>query len=194
MDMIDFSLMADIRTTGPVSLRSIFLAFLKMGTFAFGGVYSMMSFFERELVQKRKWITHDEYIESVAIGQMTPGPPIINTGICIGYRLRKIAGALTATLGQIFTGTVIAILLAALYMKAEHYPFIKPIMKGIGASVIGLLLSIIIKMSGRSIRDLKTAAIAISAFVCLAVFRLNPILIILASAIAGLLLFRKRCS
>ena len=54
----------------------------------------MLTFFEKELVEKHKWITHEEFVESVALGQMTPGPPIINTGICIGYKLRKIKGAL----------------------------------------------------------------------------------------------------
>ena len=54
----------------------------------------MVAFFERELVNKHKWISHDEFVESFAIGQMTPGPPIVNTGIAIGYKLRKLWGAL----------------------------------------------------------------------------------------------------
>ena len=80
----------------------------------------MLTFFERELVEKRKWITHEEFIESVALGQMTPGPPIVNTGICIGYKLKKIKGALITTAGQAFTGTVLAILLAIFYRRAAR--------------------------------------------------------------------------
>ena len=87
-----------------MSLRKIFLVFLKIGTFSFGGVYSMIAFFERELVDKRKWITHDEFMESFAIGQMTPGPPIVNTGICIGYKLRRLGGALIGHLRPGFHG------------------------------------------------------------------------------------------
>jgi hypothetical protein len=86
-----------------LALKKIFLAFLKIGTFSFGGVYSMIAFFERELVDKRKWITPEEFVESFAIGQMTPGPPIVNTGICIGYKLRKLWGALAATVAAATT-------------------------------------------------------------------------------------------
>ena len=56
-----------------ISLKNIFLVFLKIGTFAFGGVYSMLTFFEKELVEKHKWITHEEFIESVALGSDDTG-------------------------------------------------------------------------------------------------------------------------
>lgn len=174
------------------SITSIFLVFLKIGTFAFGGVYSMLSFFEKELVGKRKWISHDDYIESVAIGQMTPGAPIINTGICIGYKLRAIQGALASTAGQIITGTVVAILLAVFYINTKEHVLIRPIMKGIGAAVVGLLLSIIYSMSRKTIKDYRTLLFAVAAFLLLALFRLSPIVIILIAGAAGYLLFRKR--
>ncbi len=173
-----------------VSLRSVFLVFLKMGTFAFGGVYSMLSFFERELVEKRKWLTHDEYIESVAIGQMTPGPPIVNTGICIGYKLNKIKGALVTVAGQAFTGTILAIVLAVFYLKTRDNVLLRSAMKGVGAAVVGLLLSIIYKMATRTLRDYKTFLFALVALFALAVLKLNPIGLILAAGILGFILFR----
>lgn len=151
----------------------------------------MLTFFERELVEKHKWLTHDEYIESVAIGQMTPGPPIINTGICIGYNLKKIKGALTTTVGQVFTGTVLAILLAIFYFKTKGNVLIGSIMKGIGAAVVGLLLAIVYKMARNTVRDYKTALLALTAFFALAVLKLNPIGLILSAGLIGLLVFRK---
>ncbi len=87
-----------------VSLRKIFSVFFKIGTFSLGGVYSMLAFFENELVEKHKWLTHEEFIEGVAIGQMTPGAPIVNTGIYAGYKFRKIRGALAAISGLALTG------------------------------------------------------------------------------------------
>lgn len=174
-----------------VSLKNIFLVFLKIGTFSFGGVYSMLTFFERELVEKHKWLTNDEYIESVAIGQMTPGPPIVNTGICIGYKLKKIKGALITTVGQAFTGTILAILLAAFYLKAKGNVLLISIMKGVGAAVVGLLLSIVYRMAKRTIKDYKTALFALSAFFALAVFKLNPIGLILTSGLLGLIVYGR---
>jgi chromate transporter len=175
-----------------VTLKKIFLVFLKMGTFSFGGVYSMLALFERELVEKHQWLTHDEFIEGVAIGQMTPGPPIVNTGICIGYKLKKIKGALTATVGQAFTGTVLAILLAIFYVKTKDNVLLRSIMKGVGAAVVGLLLSIIYKMAAKTIHDYKSGLLALCAFFALAVFRLNPIGLILASGIAGFIVYGRR--
>jgi chromate transporter len=174
-----------------VSLKNIFLVFLKIGTFAFGGVYSMLAFFERELVEKRKWLTHDEYIDSVAVGQMTPGPPIVNTGICIGYNLKQLRGAIATTIGQAFTGTVLAIVLAIFYIKTKGNVLIVSIMKGIGAAVVGLLLSIVFKMARNIVRDYKAALLALTAFFALAVFKLNPIGLILSAGLIGLLVFRK---
>lgn len=175
-----------------ISLRNIFLVFLKIGTFSFGGVYSMLAFFERELVDRQKWLTPEEFVEGVAIGQMTPGPPIVNTGICVGYKLKKIRGALTATLGQAFTGTVLAILLAIFYVKTKDNVLLRSVMKGVGAAVVGLLLSIIYKMAVRTVKDYKSALFALSAFFALALFKLNPIGLILASGILGLAVYGWR--
>jgi chromate transporter len=174
-----------------ITVKDIFWKFLKIGSLSFGGVYSMLAFFEKELVEKNKWLTHDEFVESVAIGQMTPGPPIVNTGICIGYKLKKIRGALATTVGQAFTGTVLAIFLAIFYMKTKGNVFLLSIMKGVGAAVVGLLLSIIFKMARTTVKDFKAAFFATSAFIALAFFKLNPIGIILASGVLGLILYRR---
>jgi chromate transporter len=175
-----------------IPLKNIFLVFLKIGTFAFGGVYSMLTFVEKELVEKHKWITHEEFIESIALGQMTPGPPIVNTGICIGYRLKKIKGAILATVGQAFTGTVLAVALAMFYAKTRNNVLLMSVLKGVGAAVVGLLLSIVYKMAKETIRDYKIALFAIAAFLALAVAKINPIGIILASGILGLIVYGKK--
>jgi len=181
-----------MNTSRNISLKNIFLVFLKIGTFAFGGVYSMLTFFEKELVEKHKWVTHEEFIESVALGQMTPGPPIINTGICIGYKLKKIKGALVTILGQVFTGTLIAIILAIFYLKTRDNVLLESILKGIGAAVVGLLLSIIYKMARGTIKDYKAVLFSMASFIALAIFKLNPIAIILFAGFAGFLVFGRK--
>ena len=172
-----------------LSLRQIFLVFLKIGSFSFGGVYSMLPFFERELVEKRQWITHDEFMESFAIGQMTPGPPIVNTGICIGYKLRRLGGALSATVGQAFTGTVLAILLAAFYLHMKDNLLLQAVMKGVGAAVVGLLGSIIYKMATKLITEYRSVLLALGAFLALDIFKVNPVAIILGAGVLGLALY-----
>jgi chromate transporter len=173
------------------SLKSVFLVFLKIGTFSFGGVYSMIPFFERELVDKRKWLTHDEFLEALAIGQMTPGPPIVNTGISIGYKLHRLKGVLATTIGQAFTGTVLAILLAAFYLHMKGHPLLQSVMKGVAAAVVGLLGSIVYKMAGKLITEYRSALIALAAFLALDLFKVNPIIIILAGGFLGLAVYRR---
>lgn len=175
-----------------VSLKDIFLAFLKIGTFSFGGVYSMLSLFEKELIERRQWLTHEEFIDGVAIGQMTPGPPIVNTGICAGYKLKKTGGAVTAVAGMAFTGTVLAIMLAIFYVKTKDSNLLQSAMKGSGAAVSGLLLSVIYKMAVKIINDYKSAMFAMSAFFALAVLKINPVPLILAAGMMGLVVYGWR--
>ncbi len=175
-----------------ITVNDIFWKFLKIGSFSFGGAYSMLAFFERELVGKKKWLTNEEFVESVAIGQMTPGPPIVNTGICIGYKLKGIKGALAATVGLSFTGTMLAILLAVFYVTSKGNVLLTSVMKGVGAAVVGLLLSIIFNMSKNTVKDMKTALFALAAFFALAIFKLNPIGLVLASGILGMVVYGKK--
>ena len=173
------------------SIKSIFLVFLKIGTIAFGGVYSMLAFFERELVKKKKWLSHDEFAESVAIGQLTPGPPIINTGIFIGYTLRKLKGALATVVGQVLPAFIMVLIIAYFYIKYKDLSAIHSILKGVGAAVVGMLASVVYAMGKKFLKDYKSISFAIVMFVCLGVFKLNPIFLIIAAALGGLIVYRK---
>ncbi len=173
-----------------VSVKDILKVFLKIGTFAFGGVYSMLAFFERELVAKRKWLTHDEFAESVVMGQLTPGAPIVNTGIFIGYMLKKLRGALATVAGQVLPSFILVLVLSFFYVKYQEIALLRAVLKGIGAAVVGLIASVVYRMSTKLLREYKGIVVAIIAFLCLAVFKLNPIGLIVAAGIAGLLMFR----
>ncbi len=175
-----------------VRIKHIFAVFLKIGAFAFGGVYSMLSFFERELVQKRKWLSYEEFAESVVIGQLTPGAPIVNTGIFIGYTLKKLKGALATVLGQVLPSFVLVLVIAFIYVKYKEIALLKAILKGVGAAVVGLIASVVYNMGGKILKGYKTIVFAVIALVSLAVFKLNPIALIIAAAVAGVLLYGRR--
>jgi chromate transporter len=173
------------------SVKNILKAFLKIGTFAFGGVYSMLAFFERELVTKKKWLTHEELTESVVMGQLTPGAPIVNTGIFIGYRLNKLKGALATVVGQVLPSFVMVLVLSYLYIKYKEIALLKAALKGVSAAVVGLIVSVVYSMCGKLLREYKSILITIGAFLGLAVFKINPIGLIVAAGITGLLMFRE---
>lgn len=176
----------------PPRQSEIFALFFKMGAFAFGGVYSMLAFFERELVRKKQWLSHEDFSEGVVIGQMTPGPPIINTGIFIGYKLRKLKGALMTVLGQVLPSFVIVIIISYFYIKYRDVGPLKSVMKGIGAAVVGLILSVVFRTGGKTIKDYKGFIFALSAFVLLTAFKMNPIAIIIISGVFGLVIFWRK--
>ncbi|MDA8419139.1 MAG: chromate transporter [Desulfobacteraceae bacterium] len=173
-----------------VSAKEILKVFLKIGTFAFGGVYSMLAFFERELVVSRKWLSPEEFAEGVVIGQMTPGPPIVNTGIFIGYRLNGLKGALATVIGQVLPSFVLVMIISFLYVKYQEIALLQAVLKGIGAAVVGLIGSVVYSLSVKLLKGYKNILIAVTAFLGLAVFKLNPIILIVAAGMAGLLMFR----
>ncbi len=174
------------------TVKDIFFVFLKIGTIAFGGVYSMLAFFERELVTKRKWLSHDRFAESVAIGQLTPGPPVINTGIFIGYTLKKLKGALATVAGQVLPSFVMMLAIAYFYVRYKDITTIHSVLKGVGAAVVGMIASVVYGMGRKFLKDSTSISFAIATFICLAVFRLNPVFLIVAAALSGLLIYSKR--
>jgi chromate transporter len=98
-------------------------------------------------------------------------------------------GALAATVGQAFTGTVLAILLAAFYLHMKDNPLLQAVMKGVAAAVVGLLASIVYKMFIKLVTEYRSAALAVAAFLALDIFKFNPIAILLAAGALGLVLY-----
>lgn len=175
----------------PISGKNIFLVFLKIGAFAFGGVYSMLAFFERELVRKRHWLTPEEFAESVVIGQLTPGAPIVNTGIFIGYMLKRLRGALATVLGQVLPSFILVVVISILYIKYKDVALLKAVLKGIGAAVVGLIASVVYSMAQKLLKEYQAILFAVVAFIVLAIFKLNPIAIIVAAGAIGWAVFRE---
>lgn len=127
------------------SLR-LFLCMLKIGLFTFGGGYAMIALLEDEFVSKKKWLTHDEFLNMLAIAESTPGPIAINSATYIGFKVGGVFGSAMATLGVCIPSFVIIYIIslffdAFLKIKQVQYAF-----KGIQVCVTYLILSAGIKM------------------------------------------------
>jgi chromate transporter len=173
-------------------LATLFLVFVKVGAFAFGGVYSMLPFLERELVQRRRWLTADALAEGIAIGQLAPGPPIVNTGAFVGHRLRGTPGAIVATLGQILPGFVLVLVLATSYDALRSAPALSGALRGVGAAAVGLLASVALRMGRRVVDGRPAALFALGALALVALGRVNPFLVLALAGLAGLLVHGRR--
>ena len=108
-------------------LIRLFIAFLKIGTFSFGGGYAMLPFIQNEIVDKNNWININEFMDIIGISQMTPGPIAINSATFVGYKLSGVLGSIMATLGVVFTSFILVSIINKMLEKygLEKIEFIK---------------------------------------------------------------------
>lgn len=165
----------------------IFLVFSKIGALSFGGPYAILAYIEREVVLERAWLPADEFAKAVGIGTLTPGPIAYSAAVYVGYRLRRLRGALAAGVGLTWPAFVLAVLLAIAYQRFAGLPAVLPALKGFEAAVIGLLLAILWRMLKPVARNPWAVAIIAASFAAL-ILHVNPGIVILAAAGAGILL------
>src|SRR5437899_10833987 len=127
----------------PPGLLELFLAFAKMSLAGFGGV---LYWARRGIVDQHRWMTADEFNETYALCHFLPGPNIVNLSMVFGSRIRGIAGGVAAFAGLVGPPMVIAIILAALYMRFGEIDALRRILAGVACAAIGLLLATVLKM------------------------------------------------
>ena len=148
----------------------LFLTFAQIGVCTFGGGYAMLPILQREVVEKRGWATEDELMDYYAIGQCTPGVIAVNTSTFIGYRLRGVPGAITATAGMVFPSVV------------QHA------FAGIRIAVCALVLQSVWKMAKKGVVDIPTGVILVVTFAAVAFLGVSPVLMVVIAAAAGILI------
>ena len=104
------------------SLATIFVSFLKIGMFTFGGGYAMLPLIERELITKRKWIEQKEFLDLLTLAQSVPGPIAVNTAVFVGYKVRGLRGAAAALLGTVTPSFVIILAIAIFFAGIRQNP------------------------------------------------------------------------
>lgn len=124
----------------------LFFTMFKIGLFTFGGGYAMIAILERELVERKKWIEHDEFIDLIAIAESTPGPIAINSSTYIGYKRCGVLGSIFATLGVVLPSFIIIFTISLFYDAFIKIQAVKYAFNGIQACVCFLILSAGIKM------------------------------------------------
>ena len=169
-------------------LLSLFWIFAKIGSITFGGGYAMLPFLQRELIEKRDWVTEEEIADYFAIGQCTPGIIAVNTATFVGYKRKGIAGAILATLGIVFPSIVIIIIIAAFISNFSDLPVVKNAFAGVRACVCVLVLNAIIKLWKSSIQN-KISFILYAVIFLAAVFtNISTVILVVIAGIAGLVI------
>lgn len=169
-------------------LLSVFYVFLKISPLTFGGGYAMLAMIEYEVVEKYKWMKKQDMTDILAISQSVPGAVAINLAIMIGYRLAGLLGALIALLGIVLPTIFIVILMSVLFLSFHHHPIVNAIFKGIGASVVALIVYAGFAMRKTAIIDIPTLMLTIFSILVLIFSSINPIWVILFGLIIGVLI------
>lgn len=169
-------------------LIELYLAFVKIGAFTFGGGLAMMPIMQRELIERRGWITDEELIDYFAIGQSTPGIIAVNVATFVGYKRLGVFGGIIGTLGVVTPSWVIIMLLAGAISSVDKYPLAQKALKGINVAVAALLTSVIVKFSKKTIKNIWNVLLMLLAFVLIYFFKVQSVWIILTSIIIGCLL------
>ena len=129
----------------PVSLRDLFFAFNRLALQGFGGVLPVA---QRELVERLRWLTKDEFVEMLAVSQVLPGPNVVNLSLMFGDRTFGWRGALAALAGMLLAPMALVLVLTALYGHFATHPMVTGALRGMGAVAAGLVLSTGFKLMG----------------------------------------------
>ena len=136
---------AESPAAGPASLTEIFLAFNRLALQGFGGVLPVA---QRELVERRRWLTKQEFVQLLSIGQVLPGPNIFNMALIFGDRHFGWRGGAAALAGLLAAPLLIVLVLTLLARQAAHLPQVAGALRGMGMVAAALILSTAVKVSG----------------------------------------------
>ncbi|MFC4929559.1 chromate transporter [Massilia sp. GCM10023247] len=173
----------------PASLFDLFLAFTVLALQGFGGVLAVV---QRELVDRKRWLTQEEFIEDWAVAQIMPGPNVVNISMMIGARYFGLPGALAAVAGMLAIPLLVVLLLATLHARFVDNPQVAGALRGMAAVSAGLIAAAGLKLAGSLLRHPLplpvSSAIGLAAFVLVALVRLPLVYVLLGLGGLGCLL------
>ena len=176
-------------------LWELFLGFLRVGCFAFGGAYGALPLI-RDIVLSYGWLSEEELSYMIAVSESTPGPIMINLATFVGSREAGIGGALLATFAVVLPSFVIILLVTAAMKNALKNPYVQALLRGLKPSIIGIVLAMGIWMTAKSTFSADGKAIGITAFLAFLMFgteplfkkKISPIALICVAAVCGIIL------
>ena len=182
----------------------LFLSFLQIGAFSFGGGYAAMPLIQNQVVQLHSWLSQSEFTDLITISQMTPGPIAVNSATFVGTRIAGMPGALAATAGCVLPSCILVTLLAKIYLKYRNLSLLQGVLKSLRPAVIAMIAAagvsiLVTSFWGEAITSLtltqllpnisiQSAGIFIGSLILLIRFKMNPIHVMLLSGMAEVVL------
>ena len=172
-------------------LLSLFLSFLKIGAFTFGGGYAMIALLENEFVSRKKWLEKEEFLDVLAVSESTPGPIAVNTATYIGYKVAGVLGSILATLGVVLPAFTIIFVISLFFDRFLALTYVGYAFRGVQVAVVDLIASAgvrVIESLPKNLLSILLASVTMIAFVTLSLFaiRFSTIFYILIGGAVGL--------
>lgn len=172
----------------PVSLPLLFLTFLKIGAVLYGSGYVLLAFLRNDLVLSLHWLTDQQLLDAITVGQFTPGP-VFTTATFIGYVIAGWQGALLATLGIFLPSFIFVGLIRRLAATLRRSSWTALLLDGINVAALALMGGVLLQLGQQALTDWLTWGVALLALFILLRFKINSVWLILAGAVIGLLRF-----
>ena len=170
----------------PFTLSVLFLTCLKIGAVLYGSGYVLLAFMRADFVTRLAWLTDQQLVDAIAIGQVTPGP-LFTAATFVGFVLGGIPGALLATLGMFLPSFVFVAISNPFIPKMRASPWLGALLDGVNVSSLGLMSAVTLQLGRASLIDLLTIAMALVSVILIARFRINGTWLVLGGALVGLL-------
>ncbi len=168
-------------------ILQLFISFLKIGAFTFGGGYAMIPLIQKEIAEQKKWMTDEDILEIVAISESTPGPIAINVATFSGYRVGGFFGAMFATLGVVLPSFLVILGISFILEKFKSIAAVQYAFNGIRAGVLALIIKALWSMYKQCPKGAISYIVMAAAFILTALLKVNVLIVIVACALFGLI-------
>ncbi len=168
-------------------LLQLFWSFFKIGTFTIGGGYAMIPLMEKELVDRRAWMSREDFLDTLAISQALPGVFAVNMATSVGYRLNGLAGSIVAIIGNILMPILIILAFAIGFRHLQGNAVMESVFRGIRPAVVALIAAPVFTLARTAGVNLRNIWIPILAAALIYLLGVSPVWIVLAAMLGGVL-------
>lgn len=170
-------------------LLELFIAFLRISFFAFGGAYSFLPLVEREVVQNHHWLDKPEFLEVLGIVRVLPGAISIKFATYTGYKVAGVPGAIVANIANLLPAVFFIMLASLVYSKYKDVPFVKASLQMVQYAVLAMIIAVAIQLVDKSqIFQLKYLFVIVVSLLLFVLTKLHPAFIIVGAALFGALI------
>ena len=168
-------------------MLKLFITFFKIGLFTIGGGYAMIPLIERDVVERNRWVSKEEFLDLLAVAQAAPGVFAVNISIFIGYKLRGVWGSIVAAIGNVLPSVLIILAIAFFFSSFSDNRVVNNIFMGLRPAVVALIAAPVFSVARSARIGWTNVWIPVLSALLIVCFGVSPIYIIMVAVVAGIL-------